>query len=59
MSKKIVVIHKMEYNLATKKEETTDICNNMDESQKHTMWKKLDTKEWVHIVCFYSYAVLE
>ena len=57
MDKKIVVYVYNRVLASTKKEQTIDISNNMNKSQKHyAKWKKIHTKEqnW-----FYVYKILQ
>lgn len=35
----------MEYYLIFKKEQATDMWNNLDKTQKHVKWNKPDTKD--------------
>ena len=57
MDKKIVVYVYSRVLASTKKEQTIDISNNTNNSQKHyAKWKKIHTKEhnW-----FYVYKILQ
>lgn len=37
-----------------KDEQSADTCYVMDKAQKHTKWKKLDTRDCMHIVFIWN-----
>ena len=54
MDKQIIIYPYNGILLSSKKEWTTDICNNMDASQTHyAKWKKSDTKD--DTLCYFIY----